>query len=330
MTKTVSALATAITPAVALLTAACAASAAAAEPAYPNRPLRIIVTTTAGGGPDIMARLVGLRLTQAFGQQVVIDIRAGASGMIGAELASQANADGYNFMLATGQHSIVQGMYEGRLKYHLAKDFAPVILLATTPFLLVVNPAVAAISVPQLIALAKAKPGVLRYGSGGTGSPPHLAAEVFKTMTATELLHVPYKGIAPAMNDVIAGHIEVAVSAIAAALPVVKASRLRALGISSAQRSPLLPELPTIGESVPGYEFVGWYGLVAPARTPPAIIERINAELARSLGTPEFHARLLDLGADPGGGTARDFAVFMGAHMARMRRAIIDSSARPE
>ena len=330
MTKTESALATAIASAVALSTAAIAVPASAADAAYPNRPMRIIVTTAAGGGPDIMARLVDLKLTQAFGQPVVIDIRAGASGIIGAEMAANAIPDGYTFMLATGQHSIVQGLYEGRLKYNLAKDFVPVILLATTPFLLVVNPAVAATTVPQLVALAKAKPGVLRYGSGGAGSPPHLAAEVFKSLTATDLQHIPYKGIVPAMNDVIAGHIEVAFSAIAAALPIVKSERLRALGISSARRSPLLPELPAIADAVPGYEFVGWYGLVAPARTPAAIVNRLNAELAPAFAAPEFQARLTDLGADPGGGSARDFAAFMQEHMARMRRAIVDSGARPD
>jgi tripartite-type tricarboxylate transporter receptor subunit TctC len=331
--KTAATVASAIRVCSLLALMAVTAAAGAGEAAYPTRPLRIIVTTAAGGGPDLLARLIGLKLTQAMGQQVVVDIRAGASGIIGAELAATASPDGYTFLMATGQHSIVQGLYAGRLKYHLAKDFAPIILLGTTPFLLVVHPAVAATSTPQLVALAKARPGVLRYGSGGAGSPPHLAAEVFKSMTASNLLHIPYKGIVPAMNDVIAGHIDVAFSAIAAALPIVKAERLRALGISSARRSPLLPELPTIGESVQGYEFVGWYGLVAPARTPAAIINRVNAVLAKAVAAPDFQERMADLGAvavDPAATGANQFAEFMREHMERMRRAIADSGARPD
>ena len=233
-------------------------------------------------------------------------------------------------MLATGQNSIVQGMYEGRLKYHLARDFAPIILIATTPFLLVVNPSVTAHSVEQLIALAKAKSGTLRYGSAGAGSPPHLCAEVFRSMTGTDLQHIPYKGVAPALNDVLAGHIELAFSAIAAALPFVKSERLRALGISSAKRSAILPDLPSIGETVPGYEFIGWYGLMAPAKTPGAIIARINAELARAFNTPEFQARISDLGAEPAGGTPAEFRTFMLAHMEKMRKAVVASGARPE
>ncbi len=316
--------------AAAAIVASAMVPAAAADRPYPGRPIRIIVTTTPGGGPDIMARLIGLQLTQALGQQVVIDNRAGASGIIGAELASQAYADGYTFMLATGQHSIVQGMYANKLKYHLARDFAPIILLATTPFVLVVNPSVAATSVTQLIALAKANPGMLRYGSGGSGSPPHLSAEVFKTMTGASMLHVPYKGIAIAMSDAVAGQIHLTFSAIAAALPLVKSERLRALGISSPKRSPRLPELPAIAESVAGYEFLGWYGLVAPARTPAAIVDRINAILAQAFNTPEFQARFSDLGADPGGGTPGAFRSFMTAHMERMRKAILESGAAPD
>ena len=204
------------------------------------------------------------------------------------------------------------------------------ILIATTPFVLVVNPSVTAHSVEQLIALAKAKPGALRYGSAGAGSPPHLSAEVFKSMTGTDLQHIPYKGVAPALNDVLAGHIELAFSAIAAALPFVKSERLRALGISSARRSAILPDLPAIGETVPGYEFIGWYGLVAPARTPGAIIARINAELARAFNTPEFQMRISDLGADPAGGTPAEFRIFMVAHMEKMRKAVVASGARPE
>jgi len=225
---------------------------------------------------------------------------------------------------------VVQGLYEGRLKDHLAKDFAPVILTAITPFVVVVHPSVAATSIPQLIALAKARPGALRYGSGGAGSPPNLAVEVFKSMTATDLLHVPYKGISLAVNDVVAGHIDVVFSAIAAALPLVKAERLRGLAISSARRSPLMPDLPAIAELVPGYEFVGWYGLVAPARTPAAIVNRVNAELAKAFAATDFQARMAELGNDPGGGSADDFAAFMKSHMASMRKAIVASGARPD
>lgn len=296
---------------------------------YPTKPIRIIATTAPGSGPDIMSRLIGQKLTEAWGQQVVVDNRAGASGIIGAEIASRAAPDGYTLMMATSLHAIVATMYS-KLNYDLARDFAPVSLLASTPFLLVVNPAVAARSVNELIALAKAKPGELRYGSGGSGSPPHLCAEIFKTMTGINLVHVPYKSIVPAITDVMTGQVHATFAVIPAVIPMVRSGRVRALGVSSIKRTPLVPDLPTIAESVPGYEYIGWYGLVVPAGTPREIVSRLNAEVVKALRTPEFQEKISGLGAEPLGTPPQEFAAFMGRELQKLAKAVKDSGARIE
>jgi len=280
-------------------------------------------------GPDIVGRLLGQKFTEAWGQQVIVDTRPGASGIIGAEITSKAAPDGHTLMIVTSQAVIVSVMYE-KLPYQLLKDFSPISLLASTPFILVVHPSVPAASVRELVAYAKSKPGELRYGSGGSGSPPHLSAEIFKSMTGTNLLHVPYKGVTPALMDTVAGQVQMVFSVIPAVLSTIKAGKVKALGVTSAQRTPFVPDLPAIAETVPGYEFIGWYGLVAPVKTPAGILSKLNAEIARILKAPEFRERLAALGAEPISSTQQEFAAYMQLQTEKMRKAVQDSGAHPD
>ena len=305
-----------------------AASATFAQ-AYPSRPIRIIALSSPGSGPDIVGRLIGSKLTEAWGQQVIVDPRAAATGIVGTEIASKAAPDGHTLVIVTSQAVIVSVMYE-KLPFNLIRDFAPITLVASTPFILAVHPAVPVTSVKELVALAKSKPGALRYGSGGSGSPPHLSAEIFKSMTGTDMLHVPYKGITPAMIDTVAGQVQMLISVIPAVLPTIKSGRLRALGVTSAKRTALVPDVPTIAETVPGYEFIGWYSLFAPAKTSPGVINKLNAEIVRSLNTPEFRERFTALGAEPATSTPQALAAYLREQTEKMRKAVKDSGARPD
>lgn len=296
---------------------------------FPSKPIRIIVTSTPSSGPDVIARLIGQKLTAAWGQQIVVDPRAGASGAIGAEIAARAAPDGYTLVIGTSQWAIVAAMYS-KLPYNMVRDFSPVSLIATTPFILVINPAVPATSVPELIALLKAKPGALRYGSGGTGSPPHLAAEIFRSMTGTEMMHVPYKGVTPALVDTLGGQVQLTFAVIPAVLPMVKSGKVRALGVTSAKRTALVAELPAIAEFVPGYEFIGWYGMLAPAKTPESILTRLNAEVVGALKTTELKERFSGLGAEPIGSTREELAAFIAEQLDRMRAAVQTSGAHAD
>lgn len=301
----------------------------AAAQTYPARPIRIIALSSPGSGPDIVGRLIGGKLTEAWGQQVIVDPRPAATGIVGSEIASKAAPDGHTLVIITSQAVIVSVMYP-KLPYSLIQDFTPVTLVATTPFILAVHPAVPATSIRELIALAKAKPGALRYGSGGSGSPPHLSTEIFKSMTGTDMLHVPYKGITPAMVDAIAGQVQMLISVIPAVLPTIKSGRLRALGVTSAKRTALVPDIPAIAETVPGYEFIGWYSLFAPAKTPAPIIDRLNAEIGKALQTAEFRERFTALGAEPRTSTPQELAGYLRVQQEKMRKAVQDSGARPE
>jgi len=296
---------------------------------YPTRPIRIVALSSPGSGPDIVGRLLGLKFTEAWGQQIVVDTRPGASGIIGSEIAAKAAPDGYTLVILTSQAVIVSVMYK-KLPYNLIRDFAPISLMASTPFILAVHPSVPATTVKELIAYAKANPGRLRYGSGGSGSPPHLSAEIFKSMTGVDVLHVPYKGITPAMTDTIANQVQMIISVVPAILPTVRAGRLRALGVTSAKRTPLAPDVPTIAETVPGYEFIGWYGLAAPAKTPAAVLDKLNGELVKALKTPEFRERFSSLGAEPLGSTREELAAYIKLQSAKMDAAVKASGATPE
>lgn len=296
---------------------------------YPLKPIRMIILSTPGSGPDIVGRLMGARLTESWGQQVVIDPRPGASGIIGAELAARAAPDGYTLAIATTQAAIVSVMFE-KLNFDLVKDFAPISLMASTPFLLVVNPGMPVKTIADFVAMAKAKPGELRYGSGGSGSPPHLAAELFKHMTGIDVQHVPYKGVTPALTDTIAGQVHMTISVVPAALAHMRSGRVRALGITGAKRSEVVPEVPAIGETIAGYEYIGWYTLLAPAKTPGAIVNRLNGEVVSALKTSSVREKLADLGAEPIGSSVREATEFIPVQMARLRELVRLSGAKPD
>jgi tripartite-type tricarboxylate transporter receptor subunit TctC len=296
---------------------------------YPLKPIRLIILSTPASGPDIVGRLIGAHLTEAWGQQVVIDPRPGASGIIGAELAARAAPDGYTLVIATTQAAIVSVMFD-KLKFDLLKDFAPISLMASTPFLLVVNPGLPVKTLADFVALAKTKPGDLRYGSGGSGSPPHLAAELFKHMAGIDVQHVPYKGVTPALTDTIAGQVHMTISVVPAVLAHMRSGRVRALGITSARRSEVLPEVPAIGETIPGYEYIGWYTLLAPAKTPAAIINRLNAEVVSALKTSAVREKLADLGAEPIGSSVREVTEFIPAQIGRLRELVKISGAKAD
>ncbi|MEI7679090.1 MAG: tripartite tricarboxylate transporter substrate binding protein [Betaproteobacteria bacterium] len=302
------------------------AHAHAAEAPYPAKPIRIIIATTVGSGPDILARQIGAKLTQAWGQQVVIDPRAGASGMIGAELTANAAADGYTLWMATMSHVIATTMYQRLL---LARDFAPITQVASTPYVIAVNAALPANSIAELIAYAKARPGAVLYGSAGQGSTPHLCIEAFKSMTATNLLHVPYRGAAPALTDLMSGHVQVSCVAAPAVQSFARSGKLRALGVTTLSRTPLAPDVPAVAESVPGYELVGWYGLLAPLGTPKNIVNKISSEIARALKTTEVQERLVSTGAEAVESSPAEFTKFLEKETLRWGKVLRDAGIKP-
>jgi tripartite-type tricarboxylate transporter receptor subunit TctC len=294
------------------------ASAAHADD-YPTRPIKLIVPFAPGGGNDTVARLVGEGLTAELAQPVVIDNRPGAGGIIGAEAVARAAPDGYTLFLGgVGSHAINPNLH-AHLSYDPIKDFAPITLVASAPLVLVVHPSVPANSVRELIALAKAQPGRLNYASNGNGSSSHLAAVMFASMTGIDIVHVPYKGLSPALADLIGGQVQLMFSSVVAIVPQVKAGKLRALAISSKDRLSLLPELPTIAESgVAGYQSSSWYGILAPAGTPPAIVNRLNAALVKVIAQSAFREALAREGADPVGNSPEAFGAFIAAEKQRL------------
>lgn len=279
---------------------------------YPDKPIRFIVPFSAGGGADIVARAIGQSLGEAIGQQVLVDNRTGAAGIIGMQAAAKSPADGYTILLGqTGPNSINPSLYE-TLPYDAAKDFAPITLATRYPYVLVVHPAVPARNVSELIAFAKSRPGQVTFASAGNGSANHLAAELFQTMAQISLVHVPYKASAPALVDVLSGHVSMMFDPIITANPHVKAGKLRALAITSLERSSVAGDLPTVAETgLAGYEAIGWHGILAPAGTPKNIIAKLNADIVRILRTPEMRNRFAEQGAEPVGNTPEEFALFL-------------------
>jgi tripartite-type tricarboxylate transporter receptor subunit TctC len=298
---------------------------------YPSHPIRMVVPFSAGAGvTDIMARLVGQHLGASLGQSVVIENRPGAGGIPGTEAVSKAAPDGYT-LLMTNVALVVNSYLYSKLPYDPVKDFTPVTLVNTAPLLLVVHPAIAAKSVQELVAYAKAHPGELSFGSGGVGSTPHLSGELFKSLSGIDVLHVPYKGGAPALNDLIGGQLSFMIENMPGTMPFVKGGKLRALAVTSARRSPLEPALPTMAEAgVPGYEVVGWNGIVAVTGTPPEIVARLHAEVAKILHSPEVKQRMAALGAEPVGNTPDEFGTFIKAEMARWGKVIKEKGIRSE
>jgi tripartite-type tricarboxylate transporter receptor subunit TctC len=307
---------------------ACSALPSAAQPvdsnksskpaaAYPNRPVRLIVPYSTGGGTDIVARVVAQKLTELWGQAVVVDNRPGAGDTLGTALAVQAPADGYTLVMSSISLAFDPAIYE-HLPYDPVRDLAPVALVASQPNMLVVNPALGVTSVAQLIALAKSRPGAINYASGGVGSGPHLATELFDQMAGIKLTHVPYKGTGPALTDLLGGQVELMICVTASSAPLVKAGKLRALAVTGARRSSLTPDLPTIGEAgVPGYEFNTWYGIEAPAGTPRNVIDMINASVVRAMQSPDVRARLVAQGLEPLASTPEAFGVLIASEVAK-------------
>ena len=308
----------------------CAASVALAQN-FPDKPIRFVIGFTPGGPSDILARALGQKLAERWSQQVVIENRPGAGGNVAAEAVARSAPDGYTWLL--GNNSILatnQTLYRS-LPYDPVKDFAPVSLVAVQPNILVVHPAVPAHSVAELIALAKKNPGKLNYASSGSGAAAHLAGELFKTMAGVDLVHVPYKGAQPALTDVIAGQVQVMFATSASVIPHVKAGKLRALAVTTARRSPSVPELPTVSEAgVTGFEAITWHGVVVPAATPAALVERLNRDIVAVLGLPDLRERLAGLGAEVLAGTPRDFADYIAAEIPKWAKVVRDSGARIE
>ncbi len=314
---------------------ACLMVAALPSPAsaqgWPAKSIRWIVPFPPGGGNDTVARAVGQRLAEAVGQPVVIDNRPGAGGTIGADLAARAPADGYTLFLAGVASHGINPALGGRLPYDPVRDFTPVSLLATAPLLLVVHPSLPAKSVKELVALARARPGALNYASNGRGSSSHMAAELFGSMARVRMEHVPYKGFAPALQDLLGGRVELMFSSLVAILPHVSAGKLRPLATTGATRSPVTAQLPTIAEAgLPGYETASWYGVVAPAGTPAPVVDRLAAELARIVRLPAMREQLLTDGAIPVGSTPQAFATHIQAELARWSKLVRDARIQPD
>jgi len=303
----------------------------ACAPDYPRRPIRLIVPFPPGGGNDIVARAVAQELGKSLGQPLVVDNRAGAGGAIGAELAARSPADGYTLFLGGVGSHVVNPSLHAKLSYDPIRDFAPVTLIASAPSVLVVNPSLQATSIAEFTALAKANPGKLNYASNGNGSSAQLAAVLYESMAGVRMVHVPYKGVAPALVDLMSGEVQLMFGTLVAILPHIKAGRLRALAVTGRNRSALLPEVPTLAESgLPGYEAGSWYGILAPAGTPGAIVARLNAEINNAIRQPEVRERLAAEGAEVLGGTPGDFASHIKAELSRMGKLMREAGIRME
>lgn len=301
----------------------------AAQPAasFPTKPIRMIVPLPAGGGVDWMARQVAHKLSEFIGQSVVVDNRAGAGGNIGMELAAKSPPDGYTLVLGlTAHYAINQSLYS-RLPYDPLKDFVPIILLAETPFVMLVHSKVPAKSVKELVDLAKAQRGKMMYASGGNGSGSHLSGEMLKTLAGVDIVHVPYKGLAPAIGALLGEQVQLYFGVWSADNSHVKSGRLRALGVTTAKRSRALSELPAIAETLPGYDISAWYGIAAPAKTPREIVSKLNAELSRVLAAPDFRQRIEAEGIEPIGSTPEQFRDYIKSEIVKWRKIVKLSGA---
>lgn len=295
---------------------------------FPTKPMRVIVGFPAGGAADILARIVAQRLTENLRQQVIVDNRPGAGSTIGAEIASKATPDGYTLLMISSSHVTNAGLY-GQLSYHPVNSFAPIVQVASAAQVLLANPSLPAKSVGELIALARSKPGRLNFASSGKGGLTHLAAELFMRMAGVSLVHVPYKGGAPALADVIGGQVEIMFLSLPPALPQIKAGKVTALAVTSARRSSSLPQVPAIAESgVPGFEVDNWYGILAPKGTPNSVVTKLNAEVIRVVRAPDIAASFVRLGAEPESTNPDEFRRYMLTEMAKWMKVIKDSGIR--
>lgn len=311
-----------------LALALCFPAAIQAQP-YPSKPIRFVVPYPAGGPLDTIARLLGAKVTESAKQAVVVDNKPGAGGNIGADIVAKAPADGYTILMgAVATHAINPTLYKS-IPYDPIKDFAPVTQVASTPNVLVVNPSVPANNVREFIAHAKASPGKLSFGSGSIGSAGHLAGELFKASAGVDMVHVPYKGAAPAMQDLVGGQIHLMFDNLASSLAQVKAGKIRALAVTTAKRSSFAPELPTIAESgLPGFDISTWFGVFAPAGTPREALDRLHAEFSKALAAPDVREKMLALGAEPVGNRPEEFAAFIRSEAEKYAKVIKASGAK--
>jgi tripartite-type tricarboxylate transporter receptor subunit TctC len=304
-----------------MMTLACAANGLAQT--YPAKPIRFYTPYPPGGTTDILARLIGAKLYESWGQPVIVDAKPGAGGNIGTDFVAKSPADGYTILMgASGPLAINVSLFS-KLPYDPVKDLAPVILTASVPLILVTHPSLPAKNVKEFIALMKSRPGQFNYASAGPGSPQHLTAEMFKFMAKVDMAHIPYKGSGPAIVDLVGGQIPFAFESMIPVLPHVKAGKLRALAVTSAKPSPVLPEIPTVAESgVPGFESIAWYGVVAPAGTPRDIIAKLNAEMARILNLPDIKQRLIEMGSPPVAGTPDQFGALIKSEIVKWGKVV--------
>jgi tripartite-type tricarboxylate transporter receptor subunit TctC len=304
---------------------------AIAADSYPSKPVRFIVGFAPGGATDIVARLLSGRMAEALGQQVVVDNRASGGGIVGAAITARAQPDGYTVLMSSISALATSVSMYAKLPYDPFRDLAPITLAAVTPYLLTVQASLPADTAKEFVALAKAKPGQLNYGSSGTGGGAHLAFELFRTMAGVNIVHVPYKGAAPALVDLMGGHIQLTFSQPPVAWPYLKGGRIKAIAITSARRSAVLPEVPTLAESgLTDYEATSWQGVVAPAGTPQPIVARLNSVIAQALRSPEVGERLAAEGAEPGGNTAEEFAAFIAREIAKWATVVKQSGLKAD
>ena len=307
------------------------AGAAIAQSSYPTKPIRFIVPYPPGGGTDIVARLIAPRIAHGLGQAVVVDNRPGASTIIGTELLAKAAPDGYTIGLITDSHAMNPAFFK-QLPYDSQKDFQPITRLVFVPLVLIVHPSLQVKSIQELLGSSKARAGKINYASIGNGTPHYLAMEWFKSMAKLDATHVPYKGVAPAVTDVVGGQVDMMFTGMSSALQHVKAGKLIALGVSTAQRQPAAPDIPAVAET-PGlarFDFVTWYGVAAPAGTPPDVVARLNAEIAKALADPEVKDKLVGLGVDPAPTTPSDFTAFISKEAAKVAEIIKSTGAKGE
>ena len=296
---------------------------------YPTRPVRLIVTFAAGGSPDIIARLMGQWLSERLGQPIIVDNRPGAAGNIGTEIGVRAPPDGYTLLMALSVNAINASVYNN-LSFNFMRDTAPVASIASTPLIMEVNPSVPAKTVPEFIAYAKANPGKISMASGGKGAPGHVAGELFKMMAGVDMVHVPYRGEGLALPDLISGQVQVLFGVMPASLGYIRAGKLRALAVTTAKRQEPLPDVPTVGEFLPGYEARGWYGVVVPKATPTEIVKKLNKEINAALADPNMKKRLTDLGAAVFAGSPADFEKFIADEIEKWAKVVKFAGIKPD
>jgi tripartite-type tricarboxylate transporter receptor subunit TctC len=306
-------------------------SGSVAAQSFASRPIRIIVAFPAGGGTDIVARMIAPKLGEALGTQVVVDNRAGAQGIVGTELAAKSPPDGHTLFMGTlGNIAVNPILWRNKLPFNFERDFAPLTQVVNVWFVQMVHPSLPAKNPRELIALAKARPGALNYYSSGAGSAPHLAAEMFNSMAGVKSTHVPYKGSAPGMTDLMAGQVQLGYDSVVQSLPFIKAGKLRALAVLGATRTPLLPGTPTMKDFLPGYELTNWFALVIPAATPADIRNRLHSEVVKILRSPDIREKFLGMGAEPVGSSQEQFGAFIKSEMAKWGKLIRDANIKTE